>query len=96
MIEYRKKVAIDFLGLWEQLNNANFKPSEFEGFKNELGGNAFTLSPQKWIKATDAIGIVSKSGRYGDGTFVNKDIALFDGQREESMIIEGDRENGRE
>ena len=71
----RSKDTIEFLGLWEQLNNADFKPLEFEGFKNEAGANAFTMSPLKWVKATNAIGIISKSGRYG-GTFAHKDIAL--------------------
>ena len=71
----RSKDTIEFLGLWEQLNNADFKPLEFEGFRNEAGANAFTMSPQKWINATNAIGIISKSGRYG-GTFAHKDIAF--------------------
>ncbi|MEZ3454436.1 MAG: KilA-N domain-containing protein [Oscillospiraceae bacterium] len=71
----RSKDTIEFLGLWEQLNNADFKPLEFEGFKNEAGANAFTMSPLKWVKATNAIGIISKSGRYG-GTFAHKDIAF--------------------
>ncbi len=71
----RSKDTIEFLGLWEQLNNSDFKPLEFEGFKNEAGANAFTMSPQKWINATNAIGIISKSGRYG-GTFAHKDIAF--------------------
>lgn len=72
----RVRSTIEFLGLWEQLNNPNFNPIEFEGFKNQAGANAFTLSPQKWIKATNAIGIVSKSGRYSGGTFAHKDIAF--------------------
>lgn len=63
------------MGLWEQLNNTNFKPIEFEGFRNRAGSNAFTLSPQKWITTTNAIGIISKSGRYG-GTYAQKDIAF--------------------
>jgi len=71
----RSKDTIEFLGLWEQLNNPDFKPVEFDGFKNAAGANAFTLSPTKWIKSTNAIGIVSKSGRYG-GTFAHKDIAF--------------------
>ncbi len=71
----RSKDTILFIGLWEQLNNPNFKPIEFDRFKNEAGTNAFTLSPQKWISSTDAVGIVSKSGRYG-GTFAHKDIAF--------------------
>ena len=71
----RSKNTIEFLGLWEQLNNPNFKVVEFDHFKNQAGSNTFTLSPQKWIKATNAIGIISKSGRYG-GTFAHKDIAF--------------------
>ena len=64
----RSKDTIEFLGLWEIINNPNFKPVEFDGFKKEAESNAFTLSPQKWIEKTNAIGIISKSGRYG-GTF---------------------------
>lgn len=71
----RSKDTIEFLGLWEQLNNPNFKGVEFDSFRTEAGSNAFTLSPQKWIEATNAIGIVSKSGRYG-GTFAHSDIAM--------------------
>lgn len=71
----RNKDTIEFLGLWEHLYNKDFKPLEFEGFKNNAGSNAFVLSPQKWINETNAIGIISKSGRYG-GTFAHKDIAF--------------------
>ena len=71
----RNKNTIEFLGLWEHLNNPTFKGIEFEAFKNEAGSNAFTLSPKKWINSTNAIGIISKSGRYG-GTFAHKDIAF--------------------
>jgi len=71
----RSKDTIEFLGLWEELNNPNFKPVEFDGFRIQAGTNAFTLSPNKWIDATNAIGIISKSGRYG-GTFAHKDIAF--------------------
>ncbi|MDR3056551.1 MAG: KilA-N domain-containing protein [Prevotella sp.] len=71
----RSRNTIEYLGIWEYLYNPNFKPLEFEGFKNEAGANAFTMSPQKWIDATNAIGIISKSGRYG-GTFAHKDIAF--------------------
>ena len=63
------------MGLWEQLNNPSFKGVEFDSFRNEAGANSFTLSPQKWIDATNAIGIISKSGR-GGGTFAHKDIAF--------------------
>ena len=71
----RSKDNIQFLGLWESMHNPDFKPIEFDRFRNEAGSNAFTLSPQKWIEKTNAIGIVSKSGRYG-GSFAHSDIAL--------------------
>lgn len=72
----RLRSTIEFLGLWEQLNNPDFKLVEFDQFKNNAGSNAFVMSPQKWIKSTDAIGLVSKSGRYGGGTYAHKDIAF--------------------
>jgi hypothetical protein len=71
----RTRSAIEFCGLWEQLKNPIFKSIEFDAFKNESGSNSFTLTPQKWIQATNAIGIISKSGRYG-GTFAHRDIAF--------------------
>ncbi len=71
----RGRSTIEFLGLWEQLSNPDFKPLEFERFKNEAGSNYFVLSPQRWIEVTHAIGIISKSGRYG-GTYAHKDIAF--------------------
>lgn len=71
----RNRDVIDFLGLWEKLHNSNFKPLEFEGFRMQAGLNAFTLSPTKWINAVNAIGIVSKPGRYG-GTYAHSDIAF--------------------
>jgi len=71
----RNRNTVEYLGIWESLYNSNFNPIEFEGFKREAGLNAFTLSPKKWIEATAAIGIVSKSGRYG-GTYAHKDIAF--------------------
>lgn len=71
----RNKDTIEFLGLWEKINNINFKQVEFDGFRNEAGRNAFTMSPKKWIEGTNAIGIISESGRYG-GTFAHKDIAF--------------------
>lgn len=61
----RNRNTIEYLGIWESLYNPKFNPLEFEGVKKEAGLNAFTLSPQKWINATDAIGIIAKSGRYG-------------------------------
>jgi hypothetical protein len=72
----RNRNTIEFLGLWEQINNNNFKPLEFDRFKMESGLNRFSLSPKKWIEATSAIGIISKSGRYGGGTYAHKDIAF--------------------
>ncbi|MDR3159348.1 MAG: KilA-N domain-containing protein [Zoogloeaceae bacterium] len=71
----RNRNTVEFLGIWEQLYNLNFKPLEFEGFRREAGLNAFTLSPMKWIKSTDAIGMTVKAGR-GGGTFAHKDIAF--------------------
>ena len=71
----RNRNTIEYLGVWETLYNPGFKPLEFEGFKKEAGLNAFTLSPQKWIEATNAKGMISRSGRYG-GTFAHKDIAF--------------------
>jgi hypothetical protein len=71
----RNRNTIEYLGIWESLYNPQFNPLEFEGFKKDAGLNAFTLSPQKWINATNAIGIISKSGRYG-GTYAHKDIAF--------------------
>ena len=71
----RNRNTVEFLGVWERLNNLVFKPLEFEGFRNRAGLNSFVLTPRQWIDATGAIGIVSKSGRYG-GTYAHKDIAF--------------------
>jgi hypothetical protein len=71
----RTRSAIEFCGLWEQLYNPHFKGIEFDAFKNESGSNSFALTPQKWIESTNAIGIISKSGRYG-GTYAHQDIAF--------------------
>ena len=71
----RNRNTIEFLGIWEQLNNPDFKPVEFDGFRKEAGLNSFTMSPTKWIQGTNAIGIVAKSGRYR-GTYAHKDIAF--------------------
>lgn len=67
--------TIEYLGIWERLNNLEFNPLEFEGFLKEAGSNAFTLSPQKWVNTTNAKGIYVKVGR-GGGTFAHKDIAF--------------------
>lgn len=71
----RSRSTIEFLGLWESLNNSAFKLVEFDQFKNESGSNSFVLSPKKWIDSTNAIGITSRAGRYG-GTYAHRDIAF--------------------
>ena len=71
----RNRNTVELLGFWETMYNPNFKPVEFDGFRKQAGLNSFVLTPKKWIESTNAIGIVSKSGRYG-GTFAHKDIAL--------------------
>ncbi len=71
----RNRNTVEFLGVWERLNNVVFKPLEFEGFRNRAGLNSFVLTPRQWIDATNAIGLVSKSGRYG-GTYAHRDIAF--------------------
>ncbi|MDP4265980.1 MAG: KilA-N domain-containing protein, partial [Bacteroidota bacterium] len=71
----RTKNTIEFIGLWEQFNNPNFNSIEFDGIKNIAGSNSFSLTPKRWIETTNAIGIVSKTGRYG-GTYAHKDIAF--------------------
>jgi hypothetical protein len=71
----RNRNTVELLGFWEQLHNTNFKPVEFDGFRKQAGLNSFTMTPKKWIETTNAIGIISKSGRYG-GTFAHKDIAF--------------------
>ena len=73
--QMRRKDTIEFLGLWESLNNMNFNSVEFDRIKSEAGYNSFTLSPKKWVEKTGAIGIISKSGRYG-GAFAHTDIAF--------------------
>ncbi|MFH1413036.1 MAG: KilA-N domain-containing protein [bacterium] len=72
----KTRFSVEFLGLWELMNNPNFNRVEFDTFKTEAGSNAFVLTPQKWIKTTRAVGIISKAGRYGGGTFAHKDIAF--------------------
>ena len=72
----RTKNTIEFLGLWETLNNKDFKRVEFDAFRNEAGTNRFTINPTKWIQSTNAIGIKTKRGRYSEGTFAHHDIAF--------------------
>lgn len=71
----RNRNTIEYLGVWEHLNNPEFKPVEFDGFRKQAGLNSFTLTPKQWIENTGAIGIISKQGRYG-GTYAHKDIAF--------------------
>lgn len=71
----RSRNTIEFLGIWETLNNPNFNPVEFEGFRKQAGLHAFILSPKKWVESTNAIGIFSKAGKYG-GTYAHKDRAF--------------------
>ena len=68
--------TIEYLGLWEMLNNSDFKPHIYEGFKNESAKPHFWMSPLKWITETNAKGMMSKAGRYGGGTFAHSDIAF--------------------
>jgi hypothetical protein len=71
----RNRSTIEFIGLWERFYNPIFNSIEFDGIKNRTGSNAFALTPKRWIETTNAIGIVSKTGRYG-GTFAHRDIAF--------------------
>ena len=70
------RYTVEFMGLWERLNNSDFNVTEFSNIKNESGSNGFVLSSKQWIEKTNAIGIISKTGRYGGGTFAHKDIAF--------------------
>ncbi len=72
----RNRNTLEFIGIWEEMYNPDFKGNEFVTFKTQAGLNSFNLTPRKWIEATNAIGIVSKAGRYGGGTFAHKDIAF--------------------
>lgn len=71
----RNRNTLEFIGLWEVLNNTNFNRVQFDTFRNEAGLNRFSMTPSKWIESTNAIGIVSKAGRYG-GTYAHYDIAM--------------------
>ncbi|MBQ3667109.1 MAG: KilA-N domain-containing protein [Elusimicrobiaceae bacterium] len=72
----RNKNTIEFLGVWESINNMNFNSVEFDVIKNESGVNRFSMSVKQWVERTNAIGIYAKTGRYGSGTFAHYDIAL--------------------
>src|SRR5258708_4259852 len=72
----RNRNTVEFLGVWELLNNPSFKGGGFETFKKQVGLNSFHLTPKKWIDNTGAIGLISRPGRYEGGTFAHKDIAF--------------------
>jgi hypothetical protein len=72
----RNRNTVEFLGIWEQIHNPDFKGVEFDTFKKEAGLNSFRLTPKKWVEATNAIGIQSRAGRYGGGTYAHKDLAF--------------------
>lgn len=72
----KTKFTLEFLGIWEQIHNPDFKRVEFDTFKHEAGSNSFVLTPKKWLQKTSAIGLISKAGRYSSGTFAHKDIAF--------------------
>ncbi len=71
----RTRYAIEFLSVWEQINNPNFKVVESDHFKMQAGMPSFVLSASEWIEKTDAIGILVRKGKYG-GTYAHKDIAF--------------------
>lgn len=72
----RSRNTVEFLGIWEHMHNPDFKGVEFDTFKKQAGLNSFRLTPKKWIDATNAIGIQSKAGRYGGGTYAHRDLAF--------------------
>ena len=71
----RNYATVEFLGLWEKINNKKFNSIEFDGFKSKAGSNSFSLTPKRWVETTNATGVISKTGRYG-GTYAHKDIAF--------------------
>ena len=71
----RNRNTVEFLGVWERLNNAGFNPVEFDGIRMQTGLNSFVLTPKQWIEKTGAVGLTSSAGRYG-GTYAHKDIAF--------------------
>ena len=72
----KNRHTIEFLAAWEELHNPNFKRLQMHTFRNDVSLNRFVMTPEKWIKATNAKGIVSKRGRYGSGTYAHSDIAM--------------------
>lgn len=72
----RNRNTVEFLGIWETINNPKFRSEQFDIYRSQAGLNSFNLTPKKWVNATDAVGIISKAGRYNGGTFAQKDIAF--------------------
>ena len=72
----RNRNTVEFLGIWEQIHNQDFKGVEFDTFRKEAGLNSFHLTPRRWIDATKAVGIQSRAGRYGGGTYAHADLAF--------------------
>lgn len=72
----RSRNTIEFIGLWETIHNPHFNTIEFDGFRSKAGLNSFSLTPKRWIETTQAIGMISKSGRHGGGTYAHRDIAF--------------------
>ena len=72
----RNRNTLEFIGVWEQIHNPDFKGLEFETFRNQAGLNSFSLTPRNWIEATNAMGFQSRAGRYGGGTYAHQDIAF--------------------
>ncbi|MBI5412649.1 KilA-N domain-containing protein [Candidatus Peregrinibacteria bacterium] len=70
------RYTVEFMGIWEQMHNPSFNVTEFSNIKNQSGSNGFVLSGKQWTERTNAIGIISKTGRYGGGTYAHKDIAF--------------------
>lgn len=70
------RYTVEFMGFWEQIHNPEFNVTEFSNIRNQSGSNGFVLSGKQWIEKTVAVGIISKPGRYGGGTFAHKDIAF--------------------
>ena len=83
----RLRATIEFLGIWEKLNNNNFNLTEFDQIKNASGSNAFVMTATKWVKKTNAIGIKPSRGKYSEGTFAHRDIAYV--KEELKCILDG-------
>ena len=83
----RNRMTIEYLGLWEELYNPDFKPFEFEGFRKEVGLNSFTMSPTKWIEGVNAVGMAVQSGRYGGYATINQLICISNMENINAVMI---------